>query len=168
VRDHSTNLPVKINCQQVRWDALNIISESLVQGCHPSRPLRFCSWCRGWDLKPQQACIIANSHLSVASFPLFLFGEDFLVAEQSLAGDDLHEKKNSQLSSLRQNTGKRLSRRSSEKKSKMSNMWQPEELEIWSNQDTKWESSTLLMQRLRQSIFRALNPPLFLPFQGGF
>jgi hypothetical protein len=127
-------------------------------------------------LKPQQRKDRLDSQYSSDSgdnavitsrqpFSLFFFFNGLRFQGTSLAGDDMNGTENSQLPSLRQNIVKRFSQRNSKKESQMPSLQQPEKLEIWNIQNAKRKSSTLHVQRLRQSVYRALmTRPFFFSF----
>lgn len=126
-------------------------------------------------MKPQQRRDWLDSQYSPGSgdiavitsrqlFSLFFFFKGLRFQGTSLAGDDMNGTENSQLPSLRQNIVKRFSQRNSKKESQMPSLRQPEKLEIWNIQNAKRKSSTLHVQRLRQSVHRALTRPFFFSF----
>ena len=90
------------------------------------------------------------------SFPFF-FLREISFQEQNLAGNEIDESKNSELSSLRKNLIPRFLSGNEKRASEMSSLRQ---LSNDKRLETVYASrcnSALFMQRLRDSIFRAIN-----------
>lgn len=101
-----------------------------------------------------------------ASFPFFFF-EGSRRQGASLAGYEIYESKNSQLSSLRQNSVRRPVERKKFGKpedGQVPSVRQHEKLERRKTLYSYRGDSALLLQRLRLSFFRAVNSILKNPF----
>ncbi len=107
---------------------------------------------------------------SAASSLFSFFKRAVLASKGDLAGDEKYASKNNQLPLLRQDTTRRSLDWHSKKEEQMPKLRQPKKLERWHEKDAARKRSTLLMQRLRHKVFRALvikHSSLFL-YQGGF
>ncbi len=107
------------------------------------------------------AMLIFNSSLRS---PLFSFVSGPL-SRASLAGDNRNGSKNIQLPLLWQNIASRLSKQYPQKEGQMPYVRQLQKLEGWAHKSTPIvRRSTVLMQRLRHSIYRALTTLLVFLF----
>jgi hypothetical protein len=79
-----------------------------------------------------------------------------MLSSSIFAGDGIFESKNNQLSSLWQGIARRSNHWCSSKEGQMHLMLQPKKLERRHERNAARKRSTLLVQRLRHSIFRAL------------
>jgi hypothetical protein len=109
-------------------------------------------------LKPQHAAVIANSHLSVAYFPFFLFEEDVLFAEQSLAGDELNERKTVCRPSACNKTFAR-EKMDDRKTEEMPSMRFHKAMEKRPSRRNFWKTAVLFLQGMWIALFHVVNNP---------
>lgn len=104
-----------------------------------------------------------------AASSLLSFFEKAVLSFRGLAGDEKYASKNNQLSLLRQDTTRRPLEGHSKKEGQMPKLRQPKQSERRHEKDAARKRSTLLMQRLRHSLYRplAFHSFLFFFFRGG-
>jgi hypothetical protein len=98
-------------------------------------------------------------------FPLFSFLERFRSLSQSLAGDELNEPKNDQLSTLWEDSVSRSLERDAFEtgNSQVSSMWLPESVESRYATNASRKAAALHVPRLWLSILKAVNPKTHTP-----
>jgi len=112
------------------------------------------------SLKKWRCCCYS---FSAASSLLSFFKTAVLASKRDLAGDEKYAK-NTQLPLLRQDTTTRSLEGQPKKEEQMPKLRQPKKLERRHEKDAARKRSTLLLQRLRHSLYRALAAHLFFFF----
>jgi len=100
-------------------------------------------------------------------FPFFSFLGWFRFSSQSLAGDEVDEPKDNQLSTLREDSVRRPLERQAffeTGDSQVSSMWLPAGVERWHSKHALRQASALQVSKVRLSILKVVRSKAYTPF----